>query len=196
MHTPHTHTHMHCGNDNANEYVLLPCSRYIDTSNHTQSIHYYWYHMEYSTSDKHTWQTGREAVACVLMCLCIKWYGNHVYIPPRATPLSFVIVYDRFVNCRTYHWIISFRTWQRNGEHQCRNYRCGINAFDGFANYQPLTCVIIIMKRNKALIYIIPFLYTERQLKSRLMQLIIKCFALCGMIIYNMTHSFRNCHLI
>ena len=31
-----------------NERILLPCSRCIDTSNHTHSIHHYWYHLCWS----------------------------------------------------------------------------------------------------------------------------------------------------
>ena len=52
-------------NDNDNVSILLSCSKYIDTSNHTHSIHHFWYHLEYSTLDKHTWQTGLEAMAYV-----------------------------------------------------------------------------------------------------------------------------------
>ena len=51
--------------DNDNEYVLLLCSRYIDTSNHTHSIHHYWYHLEYNTLDKHIWRTRLEAMVYV-----------------------------------------------------------------------------------------------------------------------------------
>ena len=64
-------------NDNDNERILLPCSRYIDTSNHTHSIHHYWYHLKCSTLDKHTWQTGLEAIAYVPQYLLnkmnVKW---------------------------------------------------------------------------------------------------------------------------
>ena len=63
--------------DNDNEIILLPCNRYIVTSNHTYSIHHYWYHLEYSTLDKHTWQTGLEAMAYVpqymLNKMNVKW---------------------------------------------------------------------------------------------------------------------------
>ena len=68
------------GNDitmTMNERILLPCSRYIDTSNHTDSIHHYWYHLKYSTLDKYTWQTGLEAMAYVPQYLLnnmnVKW---------------------------------------------------------------------------------------------------------------------------
>ena len=64
-------------NDNDNERILLPYSRYIDTSNHTHSNQHYWYHLKYSTLDKHTWQTGLEAMAYVPQYLLnkmnVKW---------------------------------------------------------------------------------------------------------------------------
>ena len=51
--------------DDDNEIILLPCIRYIDTTNHTHSIHHYWYHLEYSTLDKHTWPMALGAMAYV-----------------------------------------------------------------------------------------------------------------------------------
>ena len=63
--------------DHDNERILLPCSRYIDTSNHTHSIHHYWYNLKCSSLDKHTWQTGLEAIAYVPQYLLnrmnVKW---------------------------------------------------------------------------------------------------------------------------
>ena len=63
--------------DSDNEYVLLPCSGYIDTSNHTHSVNHYWHHLEYNTLDKHPLQTGPEAMVYVPQYLLnkvnVKW---------------------------------------------------------------------------------------------------------------------------